>query len=217
LGFEHAANAIAAYEIAAFSFDDSPWDRYLKGDREALSSRAKEGALLFYGEAGCSECHSGSLLTDQQFHNIAVPQLGPGKQEGGIDYGRFLETNDPDDKFAFRTPPLRNVTLTGPWMHNGSYVKLEDVIRHHLAPENGLRNYDPSRLPEPFRSMVHQEEALQEEILQTVDERISGSRELSSEEISYLMAFLEALTSPSAVDLGHLVPESVPSGLPVYD
>jgi cytochrome c peroxidase len=217
LGFEHAANAIAAYEIAAFSFDDSPWDRYLSGELGALSTEAKEGALLFYGKAGCSECHSGTLITDQQFHNIAIPQLGPGKQEGGIDYGRYLETNSPADKFAFRTPPLRNVTLTGPWTHNGSYMNLEDVVRHHLNPEYSLRNYDPSTLPEPFRDLVHQDEALLEEILETLDERLAEPTELSDEEFRQLMAFVEALTSPSAVDLSHLVPGSVPSGLPVYD
>jgi cytochrome c peroxidase len=217
LGFEHAANAIAAYEIAAFSFDDSPWDRYLSGDLESLSTDAKRGALLFYGEAGCSECHSGSLMTDQEYHNVAIPQLGPGKQEGGIDYGRYLETKEPSDKFAFRTPPLRNVALTGPWTHNGSYMALEDVVSHMLSPESGLRGYDPSSLPELFQSTVHLDEELFEEILETLDARVAEPRELSDEEFSQLMAFLNALTSPSAVDLSYLVPESVPSGLPVYD
>jgi cytochrome c peroxidase len=217
LGFEHAANAIAAYEIAAFSFDDSPWDRYLTGERDALSAEAKQGALLFYGEAGCSQCHSGSLMTDQQFHNIGVPQLGPGKQEGGIDYGRYLETKDPEDKFAFRTAPLRNVSLTGPWTHNGAYTALEDVVLHHLNPEASLRTYDPSQLPEPFREVVHLDGALIWEMLATLDPLVDTPRELSDEEFNQLMAFLHALTSPSAVDLSHLVPESVPSGLPLFD
>ena len=217
MGFEHAANAIAAYEIAAFSFDDSPWDRYLAGDMGSLSTEAKQGALLFYGEAGCSECHSGSLMTDQQYHNVAIPQLGPGKQEGGIDYGRYLETNEPADKFAFRTPPLRNVALTGPWTHNGSYMALEDVVRHMLSSESSLRGYDPSSLPESFQGTVHLDEALIEEMLETLDALVEEPRELSDKEFSQLMAFLNALTSPSAVDLSYLVPESVPSGLPVYD
>ena len=217
LGFEHAANAIAAYEIAAFSFDDSAWDRYLAGDLDAMSAEAKKGALLFYGEAGCGQCHSGSLMTDQQFHNIGVPQLGPGKQEGGIDYGRYLETKDQQDKFAFRTPPLRNVSLTGPWMHNGAYMVLEDVVRHHLNPEASLRAYDPSQLPEPFQEVVHLDGALMWEMLSTLDPLIEKPVQLSDEEFNQLMAFLYAQTSPSAVDLSHLVPESVPSGLPVFD
>ncbi len=217
LGFEHAANAIAAYEIAAFSFDDSPWDRYLFGERDALSAEAKQGALLFYGDAGCSQCHSGSLMTDQQFHNIGVPQLGPGKQEGGIDYGRYLVSQDPQDKFAFRTPPLRNVSLTGPWTHNGAYTGLEEVVRHHLNPEGSLRSYDPSQLSEPFRDVVHLDGELIGEMLATLDPLVKEPRELSDQEFNQLMAFLHALTSPSAVDLSDLVPESVPSGMPVFD
>jgi cytochrome c peroxidase len=72
-------------------------------------------------------------------------------------------------------------------------------------------------LPEPFQDIVHLDEALFEEMLETLDARVAEPRELSDEEISQLMAFLNALTSPSAVDLSYLVPESVPSGLPVYD
>lgn len=217
LGFEHAANAIAAYEIAAFSFDDSPWDRYMAGDLNALSTEEKQGAILFYGEAGCSNCHSGSLLTDQQFHNIGIPQMGPGKVEGGIDYGRFLETGNPQDKFAFRTPPLRNVALTGPWMHNGAFSSLEDVINHHLAVEPSLRNYDGSKLPDLYRNEVHLDDDLINEMLITLDSRMATPIELSQEQINQLQAFLNALTSPSAVDLSYLIPETVPSGLPVFD
>ena len=219
LGFEHAANAIAAYEIAAFSFDDSPWDRYLAGDGEALSDEAKRGALLFYGEAGCSACHSGVLMTDQQYHNIGAPQLGPGKNDAmGMDYGRFLETNDPADKFAFRTPPLRNVTLTAPYMHNGAYTFLEDVVRHHLNPAEALNSYNPDQqLRGVFRETYHGDAATNVAVLATLDSRVQSARELSDAEMMQLMAFLQALTSPSAVDLSHLIPDSVPSGLPVRD
>ena len=94
---------------------------------------------------------------------------------------------------------------------------LEDVVRHHLSPETSLRNYDPDSLPEQFRETVHLEEELVAEMLQTLDVLVAEPRELSDEEFSQLMAFLDALTSPSALDLSHLVPESVPSGLPIYD
>lgn len=219
MGFEYAANAIAAYEVAAFSFVDAPWDRYLEGEKEALSDEAKRGAILFYGDAGCSDCHSGALLTDQQYHNIAVPQLGPGKNdEAGFDYGRFLETNNPADKFAFRTPPLRNVTLTGPYMHNGAYMFLEDAVRHHLDPETALRNYDPSvQLRGDFRETYKSDEAIYADLISTLDGRVQTTHDLSDAEVVQIMAFLQALTSPSAVDLSHLIPDSVPSGLPVRD
>jgi cytochrome c peroxidase len=220
LGFEHAAHALAAYEIAAFSFDDAPWDRYLAGDREALSEAALRGALLFYGgEAGCGACHSGSLLTDQQFHNIGVPQVGPGKldAEKHLDLGRFLETGRPEDRYAFRTPPLRNVALTGPYMHNGAFTTLEAAVRHHLDAAGSLRAYDPTQLPEYFRDGLHTDPAVHDDILQTLDPRMAEPPVLTEAQIADLLAFLHALTSPAAVDLSHLVPDSVPSGLPVED
>lgn len=219
LGFEHAANAIAAFEIAAFSFDDSPWDRYLAGERDALSEEAKAGAILFFGEAGCAECHSGNLLTDQQFHNIGVPQLGPGKldEETNLDLGRFLETGLAADRYAFRTPPLRNVTLTAPYMHNGAYPDLEAAVRHHLNAVEALRTYDPALLPSRFRDEVTASPELHEDMLRSLDERMLNAPALTNEQIEQLLAFLTSLTSPSAVDLNHLVPPSVPSGLPVED
>lgn len=127
LGFQHAANAIAAFESAAYTFLDSPFDQYLEHDNNngALADDAKRGALLFYGSAGCANCHSGSLLTDQRHHNIGIPPVGPGKApESPLDFGRARETGRVKDAYEFRTPPLRNVTLTGPWMHSGAYTTL---------------------------------------------------------------------------------------------
>ena len=216
-GFQHAANALAAYEIDAFSFADSPWDRYLAGETTALSDQAKAGALLFYGEAGCSSCHSGGLMTDQQFHNIGVPQLGPGKDETGLDAGRFLVTGDPQDRFAFRTPPLRNVALTGPWMHNGAFDSLEETVRHHLNCIESMTGYTGEHLPAVVLATVRNDQSIRSALLPTLDPLVATERRLSEEELGQLMAFLHALTSPSAMDLSHLVPASVPSGLPVRD
>ena len=104
LGFEHAANAIAAFEVAAFTKLDTPYDRFLNGDDNALTSQERRGAELFFGEAGCAGCHTGALLTDQETHCLATPQLGPGKdKETADDVGRELETKSADDH-AFRTP-----------------------------------------------------------------------------------------------------------------
>lgn len=217
IGFQHAANAIAAYEIAAFSFADSPWDRYLAGDLDALSPVAKKGALLFYGEAGCSNCHSGVLLTDQKYHNIGVPQFGPGKDDTGLDYGRYLVTGDPQDKFAFRTPPLRNVALTGPWLHNGAYESLEDVVRHHLDAAQSLAGYSGEHLPPDLQASVRNEANVMAEVTSMLDPYMTTRRDLDAQEFDQIIAFLHAQSSPSAVDLAALVPESVPSGLPVWD
>lgn len=217
LGYQHVANALAAFEIAAFSFVDSPWDRYLAGEQDALSANAKRGALLFYGEAGCGKCHSGVLMTDQGHHNIGVPQLGPGKDESGLDYGRFLETDDPQDKFAFRTPPLRNVVLTGPWMHNGTYISLEETVRHHLNVAENLAGYTGIHLPARVKMTLRNDAEVIAEIMATLDPLVEFERELTAEEFDQLMAFLQAQTSPSAVNLGYVVPDSVPSGLPVRE
>ena len=145
LGFQHAANAIGAFETEAFACTDNPWHDYLNGDMTAISDEAKKGALLFYGDAGCATCHAGPLFTDQAYHNIAAPQLGAGKgEEAPLDNGRYRETGRPEDKFAFRTPSLLNVTATGPWLHNGAYGDLTAVINHHQNPESALKNYDPA-------------------------------------------------------------------------
>ncbi len=218
LGFEHAAKAIAAYEVAAFTFTDSPWDRYLAGDRAALSEQAKRGALLFYGAAGCAACHSGNLMTDQQFHNIGVPQLGPGKlSDERLDLGRFLETGRAADRYAFRTPPLRNVTLTAPYMHNGAYADLRAAVRHHLNASGSLQIFDPTTLPISFQETARTEPAVAADILKTLDARLATPPVLTDAQLADLMAFLAALTSPSAAGLSGLVPASVPSGLPVQD
>jgi cytochrome c peroxidase len=215
LGFQHAANAIAAYEAAAFTFTDSPWDAYLRGDQQAISEQARRGALLFYGAAGCVDCHSGTHFSDWDYYNLAVPHLGPGKgMEEPLDFGRARETGDDCDLFAFRTPPLRNVALTGPWMHNGTYTTLEGAIRHHLDPAAALRNYDPTQLAPEFQELVITDLDLIEAQL-TCPSAPADIVELSDEQIADLLAFLEALTSPTAADLSHIVPETVPSGLAV--
>ncbi len=157
------------------------------------------------------------LITDQKYHNIAAPQLGPGKDESGLDYGRFLETGDPQDKFAFRTPPLRNVALTGPWLHNGAFTSLDGVVRHHLNVVESLENYSCAHLSPVFSASLRIDPAVIEEIIETVDPLLEKRRELDAGAFEQLMAFLRAQTSPSAVDLSHLVPETVPSGLPVWD
>lgn len=218
LGFQHAANAIAAYEIAAFSFADSPWDRYLAGETAALSEEAKAGALLFYGEAGCAGCHSGNLLTDQRFYNIGVPQLGPGKKnEEGYDFGRYLETNDPQDLFAFRTPPLRNVAVTGPWMHNGAYRTLEAAVRHHLDPMTALRNYDETQIMVMLQATCKEDAGTIQALLNGLDPLLAAPKELSNAQVQQLLSFLHALTAPSALDQSAAVPLTVPSGLNVND
>lgn len=219
LTFAHAANAIAAFENQHWTLDDAPFDQYLRGDDGALSPAAKRGALLFYGEADCARCHSGSLMTDQQFHNICVPQLGPGKgngPDGAHDFGRENVTQDSNDRFKFRTPPLRNVAVTGPWMHDGAYTSLAAAVRHMLDPVGATESYDPEQLREEFRSVLRSDQS--EEMIGAVSETDAQRVQLTEEEVADLVAFLQALTSPTVAELPTRdVPASVPSGLPLAD
>jgi cytochrome c peroxidase len=216
LGFQHAANAIAAFESAAFTRLDSPWDRYVAGDNRALNTPAKRGALLFYGRAGCVRCHSGKLFTDQKAHNIAVPQFGPGKAPSTpLDFGHGNITGNSSDRFTFRTPPLRNVVVTGPWMHNGAYTTLGGALIHHLSPADALVNYDVSQLSPELQPTVRNDPATTAAVLATLDPLVQKPLVLSDRDLDELMTFLGALTSPSLGLLPLVIPDEVPSGLPV--
>jgi len=134
--------ALSAFMQVAFVADNTPWDRFLAGADHALTAAQKRGALLFYGRAGCVSCHSGPLFSDQKFHNIGVmpyaAALLPGSQQ---DLGRFLLNRRLVDRYAFRTPPLRNVALTAPYFHNGSAQSLREAIDWHRRPANYLENF----------------------------------------------------------------------------
>lgn len=214
VGFQHIANAIAAYEVAAFTRMDTPYDRYVAGDDAALTGAQKRGALLFFGEANCASCHNGALLTDQLTHVIATPQLGPGKGDSApVDNGRSLETGRDEDKYAFRTPPLRNVELTGPYTHAGAYTTLREVIEHHLDPGAAVAEYDRGQLDPEVAETLVEDEAFIEDCMSRVSPLLAPDRPISDAEIDDLVAFLEALTDPSARDMSDVVPQSVPSGL----
>lgn len=154
------AKAIAAFERTVLS-GPSPYDRYVAGDRNAMPAAAIRGLRIFNGKARCRTCHGGSMLSDQGFHNIGV-----GMDRDAPDIGRQAVTKDPRDRGRFKTPSLRNVALTWPYMHDGSARTLADVIEW----------YDRGGLPNP-----------------TLDVFIVPL-ELSDAEQRDLEAFLEALT-----------------------
>lgn len=148
--YQNIAKAIGEYE-RSMVFTNSRWKRYVQGEKYILSRKAKRGALLFYrsskqGGAGCVNCHKGDTFTDEQFHVLAMPQVGRGKEENGMDFGRWYVTGKENDRFAFRTPSLLNVSETGPWGHAGAYSSLEDVIRHHANPRRSVNNFDYNTL-----------------------------------------------------------------------
>ncbi|CUH82288.1 cytochrome-c peroxidase [Tropicibacter naphthalenivorans] len=215
--FAAIANVIADFIAVEWRADDALFDRYMAGEAD-LNPEQTQGMELFYGEAGCATCHSGWLQTDHDFHAIGVPQFGPGKaarfESHQRDTGRMRVTGDPADAYAFRTPSLRNVTLTAPYGHNGAFATLEAMIRHHLDPQTSLEAWriTEAMLPDlagvndlSMTSDPDQKVAIgQSNVLQSIH--------LSDADVSAILAFLATLES-APVRLG--VPKSVPSGLPV--
>ncbi|WP_172327818.1 cytochrome-c peroxidase [Mangrovicoccus sp. HB161399] len=219
LDFTDIANALAAFIAVEWRADDSPYDRFLAG--APLPPEAEAGRQLFHGKAGCSACHSGRFQTDQAFHAIAMPQIGPGKaarfETGFRDEGRQRVTGAAEDAYRFRTPSLRNVAQTAPYGHDGAYASLEAVVRHHLDPVAALARYDLSqaRLPHLPGARDHMVLADPPEL-----DRIAAANELqpvtlADAEVAQILAFLGSLTDPASLDGRLGVPDAVPSGLPV--
>lgn len=112
------AKALAAFQRTLLT-GPAPFDRYLAGEEDALTADAKRGLELFRGEAGCIECHHGPLLSDGRYYRLGV---------SFNDEGRGMITGRKEDRYRFRTPSLRNVADTAPYMHDGSQKTLEDVV-----------------------------------------------------------------------------------------
>lgn len=219
--FTDISNAIAAFVAFEFRADDSPFDRHLRGEA-VLTGAAAEGMALFYGRAGCADCHSGPLLTDHGFHAMGEPQLGPGKAERfethQRDTGRGRVTGRAEDFFAFRTPSLRMVAHTGPWGHAGAHATLEGFLRHHADPVAGLEAYGrAAELPEMDTGARPDWAVMDdpEEVAAIAAAVRSPPVSLSAAEVAALVAFLGALSDAAAL-AGRLgIPETVPSGLAV--
>ena len=119
------AKAIACFERTVLS-GDAPYDAFLAGDSTALSEGAERGRLLFFGKAQCSACHVGPNLSDGGFHNIGV-----GMDQEKPDEGRSAISTLVGDRGSFKTPSLRDIARTAPYMHDGSLATLEDVVEHY--------------------------------------------------------------------------------------
>ena len=217
--FTDISNAVAAFMEFEWRSDTSPFDDFLQGRLDLAISQEK-GMELFYGKANCSSCHAGALFTDHQFHATGQPQVGPGKaarfQSHSRDLGRFRVTGNIKDKYAFRTPSLRNVELTGPWGHAGAYSKLEAFINAHLNPQLALYNYDKSNVT------LTKYDANDWKIMDNATEvkAIADSITIkpiivSDGEVMDILAFLGTLTDAKS-QKGRLgIPETVPSGLKI--
>lgn len=170
---ETIGKAIASFERTVVSAD-SPFDLWRKGNRKAISDSAQRGFALFQGKAACVLCHQGFNFTDNKFHNIGVRALS-----GSEDEGRYAYEKLDAYKGAFKTPTLRDIELTAPYMHNGSYKTLEEVVEHYDRGGDAKGNLSP--LMHPLG--------------------------LNAQEKKDLVAFMKSLTGPSLrVEIPRLPP-----------
>lgn len=129
---DHIAKAIATFERTVLS-GDSPYDRYKAGDKAALTPAQVHGMDVFFNKAACDSCHLGFNFTDGSYVNIGI-----GMDKVSPDLGRYMVTHREEDKGAFKTPTLREISRTAPYMHDGSLKTLEDVVEHYN--KGGIKN-----------------------------------------------------------------------------
>ncbi|RKH42944.1 hypothetical protein D7Y23_30330 [Corallococcus sp. AB050B] len=226
ISYDHLGLAIAEFEYT-LTFANAPIDRFARGNVLAMTPEQKRGALLFFGKAGCVQCHavsgqSNEMFSDFEQHVIGVPQVypaitnvtydGPGANE---DFGLEQVTGNPADRYMFRTSPLRNVALQPTFMHNGAFTTLEDAIAHHLNVAQSARNYTPALLAADLRGATGPIEP----VLQRVDPLVASPKNLSAAEFRRLVEFvrnglLDSNAKPQK--LRALIPTGVPSGEPVH-
>ena len=229
IDFSMFGRAIAEFEFTLV-FADAPIDRFARGDVRAMSQDEKKGALLFFGKAGCVGCHAvagpaNEMFSDFENRVIGVPQVAPsfGVGEGNIifdgpgqneDFGAEQISGNPQDRYEFRTSPLRNVALQAAFFHNGAFTRLEDAIRHHLDVDASVRQYDPLHAGVD-RDLCFRTGPM-EPVLARLDPRIARPVRLNPGEFKSLVAFVrDSLLDPRArpENLCRLIPESVPSGM----
>lgn len=132
---ERVTKSLATFQRTLVS-GTSPFDAWNRGNVDAISPAAQRGYDLFFGEKGdCFHCHTGYNFTDNMFHNNAT-ELFP------ADEGRYRLTSNPEDKGKFRTPTLRNIALTPPYMHDGKFQTLEQVLIHYNSGGKSTENKD---------------------------------------------------------------------------
>ncbi len=176
---ETIPKALASFVRSLIS-SESRYDAFLRGDESALSEAERRGERLFSGERGeCFHCHVGYNLTSQGYRNDGIAEDDP-------DAGRFEVTGKPADRGKFKTPTLRNVAVTAPYMHDGSLATLEAVIQHYDAGGRGHENTDP--LIKPLA--------------------------LDDEERADLVAFLKALTDEAFLETAAFADPAAPGAAP---
>lgn len=219
IAFTDISNAIAAFIEYEWRSDTAPFDAMLEG-RFAFDDMAQDGLELFYGASGCAVCHAGPFQTDHDFHVMGAPQIGPGKsatfEDHHRDDGRFRVTGNEEDRYAFRTPSLRNVALTAPYGHAGSHKDLAAFVADHADPVTGLATYDRAQaILAPYDSNDFSVMDDPTQVAAIAAAVTVKPITLDASNVASLVAFLDMLTDPISITGRLGVPEHVPSGLPV--
>lgn len=178
---DRIAKAIASFERTLVA-PNSPFDRYMRGDTSAMKQQQVNGMNAFVN-IGCAECHNGPMFSDFQLHTLGVP-----------DNPKLKETDAGTGSYAFRTPTLRNLSLTAPYMHNGMHTSLEKVMEFYEEVSEGDDDIINTNLS-----------------ANDIDPLVRGL-EMDDDVTDAIIAFMEALTDPN---FDKTIPNSVPSGLPV--
>jgi cytochrome c peroxidase len=225
--YEMVGRAIAEFEFT-LAFANAPIDRFARGERRAMTDDQKRGALLFFGQANCVLCHAVSGPSNEMFSDFTprvngVPQIvpenanvefdGPG---GNEDFGLERVTRNPEDRYKFRTAPLRNLGAQAAFFHDGAFTTLEDAINHYRDVTKSARTLEGLkwRLPEDLRGPIGPVEP----VLARVNPFLTRGVLLNEEEFRLLVEFVRnGLLDPRArpENLRKLIPEAVPSGLPL--
>ena len=223
--FDHFGQAIAEFEFT-LAFTNAPIDRFARGESDAMTPSAKRGALLFFGEARCVSCHAVSGQSNEMFsdftpHAIAVPQIAPAQTNSvfdgpGVneDFGLEQVTGNAEDRYKFRTSPLRNIAVQPTFCHNGAFTSIEEVIRHHCETATAARSYRPDHLDEDLRGPMGPIEPA----LERLDPVMASVPPMEGQDLSDLVAFVTQGLLDHRAEFRHLrrlIPSRVPSGRPV--
>jgi cytochrome c peroxidase len=235
IDFSMVGRALAEFQFTLV-FADAPIDRFARGERGAMTDGQKRGALLFFSDARCVRCHavagaSNEMFSDFTNRRIGVPQLAPafGVGKGNVvfdgpgqneDFGAEQISNNQEDRYKFRTSPLRNVALQPAFFHDGAFTRLENAVAHHLNAILSARLYSPNAagvapdLVRPIAPVLP--------LLQNLDLLLSTPLPLTFRQFDDLVEFVrDGLLDrrARAENLCRLIPDSLPSGmsLPLFE
>ena len=226
--YEMLARAIAEFEFTLV-FADAPIDRFARGQKNAMSEEEKRGALIFFGSGNCVSCHavsgqSNEMFSDFRQHVAGIPQIAPAVGNvtfdgpaANEDFGLEQVTGNPNDRYAFRSSPLRNLALQPTFFHNGCFTKLEDAVRYHLNAIGSAPSYNP--ITAGVDRDLQGPQGPIAPVLARIDPALSTPVTLSAGEFRQLIVFLRiGLLDPKANphNLRKLIPARVPSGRSIH-